>query len=78
MYYLKESGINAVHTYKELGYELDIYIPSKKAAIEYDGYYWHKDKSDNDDTIRCFFYFYEANLYFSKGKNVNLVLLSAS
>lgn len=48
MYYLKESGINAVHTYKELGYELDIYIPSKKAAIEYDGYYWHKDKSDND------------------------------
>jgi hypothetical protein len=37
-YYLKKFGINAFHSYKELGYELDIYIPSQKTAIEYDGY----------------------------------------
>ena len=27
-------------------YELDIYIPNKKLAIEYDGLYWHSTESD--------------------------------
>ena len=26
-------------------YELDIYIPEKKVAIEYDGLYWHSTKN---------------------------------
>ena len=26
-------GLEAIHSYKEYGYELDIYIPSKKIAI---------------------------------------------
>ena len=39
-----------MHSYKENGYELDIYIPSLKVAVEYDGYYWHKDKKKNDLT----------------------------
>ena len=29
-------------------YELDIYIPSQKIAIEYDGVKYHKNKKDND------------------------------
>lgn len=29
-------------------YELDIFIPSKNVAIEYDGAYWHKDKAERD------------------------------
>lgn len=35
------------------GLELDIFIPSKKIGIEYDGYAWHKntDKDINKDTI---------------------------
>lgn len=37
-----------MHSYKEHGYELDIYIPSKKIGIEYDGYFWHKDKVKQD------------------------------
>ena len=37
IYYLKKCGIKAIHSYKEKGYELDIYIPSKSIAIEYDG-----------------------------------------
>ena len=28
--------------------ELDIYIPSIKTAIEYDGYVWHNEKGEND------------------------------
>ena len=48
LYYLKKSGVDAIHSYKELGYELDIYIPSKKIAIEYDGNLWHKNKVEKD------------------------------
>jgi translation initiation factor IF-1 len=36
-YYLTKYGVDVIHSYKEQGYELDIYIPSKKIAIEYDG-----------------------------------------
>jgi DNA-directed RNA polymerase subunit RPC12/RpoP len=48
VYYLKKYGLEVIHSYKELGYELDVYIPSNKTAIEYDGYYWHKNKSKKD------------------------------
>lgn len=41
----------------EIGMELDIFIPSIKAAIEYDGYLWHKDnkslRKDNDKDELC-------------------------
>ena len=44
-----------MHSYKEYGYELDIYIPSQKIAIEYDGYLWHKNKAQKDieKNIKC-------------------------
>ena len=48
VYYLKKHGLEAIHTYKEKGYELDIFIPSKKVAIEYDGYLWHKNRTKHD------------------------------
>ena len=44
MYYFEKYGVEVVHSYKAHGYELDIYIPSQKIAIEYDGYFWHKAK----------------------------------
>ena len=39
-------------------YELDIYIPSHKLAIEYDGLYWHSEKFHDssyhiDKTLKC-------------------------
>jgi len=34
---------NIVQTYKKLGKEIDIYIPDKKLAIEFNGLYWHSD-----------------------------------
>jgi len=54
-YYLKRCGIDVIHSYKKNGYELDIYIPSKKLAIEYDGYFWHKSKIDKDleKNVKC-------------------------
>ncbi len=48
VFYLKKYGLEVTHLYKENGYELDIYIPSKKIAIEYDGYLWHKNKAEKD------------------------------
>lgn len=48
VYYIKKYGLDVIHSYKAKGYELDIYIPSRKIAIEYDGYFWHKNKTDKD------------------------------
>ena len=48
LFYLKKYGEKATHSYKELGYELDIYIPSMKIAIEYDGEFYHKNKTKKD------------------------------
>ena len=55
VYYLRTYGMDVIHTYKEKGYELDVYIPSLKIAIEYDGYHWHKNKKEQDllKNLRC-------------------------
>ncbi len=55
VFYLKKYGLEVIHSYKGKGYELDVYIPSKNIAIEYDGYYWHKDKitQDLDKNFKC-------------------------
>ena len=55
LFYLKKYGLDAIHSYKTKEYELDIYIPSKKVAIEYDGDYWHNKKieKDLDKNFKC-------------------------
>ena len=55
VFYLKKCGLEAIHSYKEKGYELDIYIPSKETAIEYDGHFWHKNskKRDLEKNSKC-------------------------
>ena len=47
-YYIKQVFPDAVNRYNVLKNkcELDIYIPQKKIGIEYDGIYWHKNKTD--------------------------------
>ena len=44
-YYIKQIFPDAINRYREIfdnGMELDIFIPSKKVAIEYDGSFYHK------------------------------------
>ncbi len=48
VYYLTRHGLDVIHSYREKGYELDVFIPSKKIAIEYDGSIWHKNRTNND------------------------------
>lgn len=51
-FYVKKLYPDAVNRYKEIftnGMELDIFIPSIKVAIEYDGEAWHKsDKAERE------------------------------
>lgn len=43
-YYIKQHFSDVISGDREkIGLELDIYIPSKHVAVEYDGYNWHKD-----------------------------------
>ncbi len=48
VFYLEKHGLEVIHSYKEKGYELDVFIPSKNIAIEYDGYLWHKSRTKHD------------------------------
>ena len=43
-FYIKQVFPDAINRYRDLGFELDIYIPSIKTAVEYDGIWFHKDK----------------------------------
>lgn len=52
LYYIKKLHPDTISRYKDIfnnGMELDIYIPSLKTAIEYDGIYWHKNKRKNEE-----------------------------
>ena len=54
-FYFKQHGVEAIHSYKENGYELDVFVPSKKIAVEYDGGFWHKsrNKEDLEKNAKC-------------------------
>lgn len=49
-YYVKQLCLDAENRYKGLfdnGMEFDIFIPSRKVAIEFDGAYWHKSEESH-------------------------------
>ena len=48
-YYIAKLYPSSINRYKDIGCELDIYVPELNIAIEYDGYYWHKDKQERDN-----------------------------
>lgn len=44
--FIKSLGVdNVEHSWRDLGFELDIYLPDYKTAIEYNGIYWHSSDS---------------------------------
>lgn len=49
LFYLKKYGLSVEHRKKisanDKKYEVDIYLPQVNVAIEYDGFFWHKEKS---------------------------------
>lgn len=54
-FYLKKIFPDAISRYKDIftnRMELDIFIPSIKVAIEYDGVFWHKTENINRDRLK--------------------------
>ena len=55
-YYIKKYYPDAINTFKDLfdnGMEIDIYIPSIKVGVEYDGIFWHKtDGSSERESLK--------------------------
>ena len=52
-YYVQQVFPDAINRYEYRGRELDIYIPSRKTAIEYDGVYFHAtDKALQKDNTK--------------------------
>lgn len=47
-YYVKQVCADAIQTYTDNGFELDIFIPSLMLGIEYDGAFWHKNHENRD------------------------------
>ncbi len=55
-YYVKKVFPDAINRYTEIfgkGMELDIYIPSLKLGIEYDGEAWHKEDKVEREIKKC-------------------------
>lgn len=57
LYYIKKYFPDAVSGSREFGFELDIFIPSIKTAIEYDGVFWHQNshtvKTEQIKNLEC-------------------------
>lgn len=54
-FYIKKLFSDAISRYTDIfnnGMELDIYIPSKKIAIEYDGEAWHKSEKAEREKVK--------------------------
>ena len=54
-YYIKQEFPDAINRYTMERNELDIFIPSKRLGIEYDGYFSHKGKADKDAKKQAYF-----------------------
>lgn len=53
MFYLEAAGETIINRYLELGFELDIFLPERKVAIEYDGIKYHNTpKKIAHDTMK--------------------------
>lgn len=51
-------------------YELDIFIPEKNLAIEYNGLYWHSDARDSHDKLM-----HKQKLQLCKDQNIRLITI---
>ena len=51
-YYVSKYFPDAVSNDRRFGFELDVFIPSEKTGIEYDGQQWHQDKKKDEEKNR--------------------------
>lgn len=54
-YYLKKVFPDAINRYRSDSKEIDIYIPSQNCGIEYNGYFFHKEKEKKDSDKKQYY-----------------------
>ena len=72
--FVKSLGFKIITNSRKIlnGKELDIYIPSLKKAIEFNGTYWHYDKTNPNCKPSCY---HSTKSKLCKSKNINLLHL---
>lgn len=48
-YFLKRIDNHWIHTYRDKGFEIDMFNPKLQIGVEYDGSYYHKKKESSDN-----------------------------
>lgn len=64
-YYIKKVFPDAINKYDKIfktSMELDIYIPSRKFAIEYDGAHWHRTEDEHKREVKKYQFCKEHNI----------------
>jgi Zn finger protein HypA/HybF involved in hydrogenase expression len=70
--FLKDNGIhNVVQSWRGFGKELDIWIPDKNLAIEYNGVYWHSSKDRKTDSEKESQHLFKTTM--CEDNNINLL-----
>ena len=73
-YYIKKYFSDALNRYNELfdtAMEFDVYIPSKKIAVEYDGAYWHQTDDEHEREVRKYQFCRKNNIFLYRVKEEN-------
>lgn len=73
-FYIKKCFPDALNKYNDLfitSMEFDIYIPTKKIAIEYDGAHWHRTYEEHTREIKKYNFCKENNIFLYRVKEVN-------
>ena len=53
LYFYLKQATTCKHRYSDLGFELDLFLPDLKIGIEYDGEYWHRNKTFEIKKNKC-------------------------
>ena len=64
--WLKSLNVEILEKDRSLGFELDVFIPSKNIAIEFNGLYWHSELYKNND-----YHLNKSNIY--NENNIRLI-----
>lgn len=73
-FYLLKLFPDAINRYSYKGKEIDVYIPSLKVGIEYNGNYFHKDRINNDLSKEKFLQENKISLFVIKDGQSNQIL----
>ena len=66
--FIEQQGIQVIHTYRDLGFEIDLYMPDKSVGIEFNGSYWHSELQGKKDST-----YHTSKTALCKEQNIQLI-----